>query len=100
CDSKICFPFRAHQKVGAAYSPGPDIVALAVEKCIKCGKCVERCHFGANSLDGTAHVNLAKCYGCGLCLSTCSGGARAMVERKPYHNRYYPIELVGKPSVG
>jgi ferredoxin len=98
CESKICFPFRAHKQVGAAYSPGPDVVALATDKCVKCGKCVERCHFEANSLDGTGHVELAKCYGCGLCVSTCAGGARTMVERRPYRNRYYPVELIRAAS--
>ncbi|MCK4697427.1 MAG: 4Fe-4S binding protein [Dehalococcoidia bacterium] len=61
--------------------------------------CVERCHFGANSLaNPTAEVDLTKCYGCGLCVSTCSVGARRTVKRDGYRNRYYPIELVRKAS--
>ena len=95
CESKICFPFRSHQAAGAVFHPGPDIVALDSEQCTACGKCVERCHFGANSLaNPTAEVDLTKCYGCGLCVSTCSGGARRMVKREGYRNRYYPIDLV------
>jgi len=99
CESEICFPFRAHQAAGGVLHPGPDIVALDSESCTGCGRCVERCHFGANSLvNQTAEVDLTKCYGCGLCVSTCSGEARRMVKREGYHNRYYPIDLVSKAS--
>ena len=99
CEREICCEFKSHQVAGGLISAGPDIVALDKEMCIGDGNCVERCHFGANSIvNGSAEVDLAKCYGCGLCVSTCAGGARTMVERKDYHNRYYPIELVRKAS--
>ena len=99
CESEICFALRSHQAAGGVFHPGPDIVALDRESCTACGKCVERCHFGANSLKNqTAEVDLTKCYGCGLCVSTCSGGARMMVKREGYRNRYYPIDLVSKAS--
>lgn len=99
CDSEICFPFRAHQAAGAVMYPGPDIIALDPESCTVCGKCVERCHFGANALvDGISEIDLAKCYGCGLCVSTCAGEARKMVKREDYRNRYYPLELVSEAS--
>lgn len=94
CEREICFPFRAHEAAGAVMYPGQDIVALDREKCTRCGLCVERCHFGANSMNGSGEVDLAKCYGCGLCVSSCAGGARSMVKRENYSNRYYPIELV------
>lgn len=97
CERQICLPFRAHKVAGGVLSPGPDIVDLVVEKCIGCGMCVERCHFGANRLvNGVSQINLAQCYGCGLCVSTCSGEARRMVEREGYSNQYYPIDLVSK----
>lgn len=99
CESEICIEFKSHQVAGGLITAGPDIVALDKELCIGDGICVERCHFGANSLtNGVSEVNLAECYGCGLCVSTCSGGARTMVEREGYRNRYYPIELVNKAS--
>jgi NAD-dependent dihydropyrimidine dehydrogenase PreA subunit len=98
CDREICIPFRAHQLVGGEVFPGLDIVYLDSEKCTGCGVCVERCHFGANSLNGagTCEVDLTKCYGCGLCVSTCSGSARRLVKREDYRSRYYPFELVNK----
>jgi heterodisulfide reductase subunit A-like polyferredoxin len=78
--------------------PGLEVVAVDEEKCTSCGRCVERCHFGANSLNGSGLVDLAKCYGCGLCVSTCAGEARQMVKREHYHNRFYPVELVRNAS--
>jgi ferredoxin len=96
CEGKICFPFRAHQAAGAVMYRGPDVVTLNREDCTGCGTCVERCHFGANTLvNGSAEVKLAKCYGCGLCVSTCTGQARKMVNRDGYSRRYYPVDLVG-----
>jgi NAD-dependent dihydropyrimidine dehydrogenase PreA subunit len=94
CESKICFPFRAHKAAGAVFHPGPDIVALDGNKCTSCGICVDRCHFGANSVNGTSRLDPAKCYGCGVCVSTCSAGARQMVKREGYRNRYFPVDLV------
>lgn len=100
CESEICVPMRAHLAVGGIFSPGPDIVALAKERCIRCGKCVERCHFGANRLvDGFYEVELSRCYGCGLCVSTCAGEARQMIPRKDYAGPYYPVDLVSNALV-
>jgi ferredoxin len=97
CESEVCLPFRAHQLAGGVLSPGPDIVDWDYHKCVKCGQCVERCHFGANRfLDGHIEVDLSKCYGCGLCISTCSASARKLVERKDYSNMYYPIDFVNR----
>jgi NAD-dependent dihydropyrimidine dehydrogenase PreA subunit len=95
CEREICFPFRAHQAAGGVLGRGLYVVALDSEKCVACGTCVERCHFGANSLEnGVSEVNLGECYGCGLCVSTCAGGARSMVKREDYRNRYYPLDMV------
>lgn len=98
CDKEICIPFRAHQLVGGEVFPGLDIVSLDSEKCTGCDVCVERCHFGANSLNaaGTGEIDPTKCYGCGLCVSTCSGNARRLVKRGDYRSRYYPVELVNR----
>jgi ferredoxin len=98
CEKEICFPFRAHAAAGAVMFPGLEVVTVDDSKCTQCGICVERCHFGANSLNGSGLVDLTKCYGCGLCVSTCAGGARSMVPRADYHNRYYPLELVRNAS--
>lgn len=97
CEDKICLPFRAHQLVGGVLSPGPDIIDCDEDMCGRCGRCVERCHFGANRIiDGKIAFDPEKCYGCGLCVSTCPSEARKLVERMDYSNMYYPVDFVRK----
>jgi ferredoxin len=53
------------------------------ETCIGCSVCLDRCHFGASSLqDDVSHVDEKRCIGCGLCVITCPSGAMKLV-RKP-----------------
>ena len=99
CENEICVPTRSYlitQDLSLVH-PGPDIIAFDEEKCVKCGNCVERCIYGANSFeDEKIKIDYEKCHGCGLCVSTCTGGARRLVEREDYESRYYPIHLVEK----
>ncbi len=63
---------------------------VAPERCVGCGKCLDRCQFGALSLaDGTAHIDPSRCAGCGLCVTTCAVEALRL-ERKP-------VDVVEKP---
>lgn len=50
--------------------------------CVSCATCLDRCYFGAISLeeDKPAKVDRAKCMGCGLCQVTCPSEAISMVE--------------------
>jgi Pyruvate/2-oxoacid:ferredoxin oxidoreductase delta subunit len=51
-------------------------------KCINCGKCVDRCVFGARWLeDGKKNYYKEKCFGCGLCVSTCPSNAINLIDR-------------------
>ena len=44
--------------------------------CIGCGECIERCQFGALSLqDQVCVVEYVRCMGCGLCAAACPTGA-------------------------
>ena len=46
----------------------------ASDDCVMCGTCVDRCFFGALSLDDDAErsvVDVEKCIGCGVCTITC-----------------------------
>ncbi len=52
------------------------------DPCLHCGACVDRCVFGARTLDAGRMVYAAdRCYGCGLCVSVCPVGATGMEER-------------------
>jgi len=52
------------------------------ELCTACETCLDRCFFGALTMDGGeyAKVSADKCMGCGLCQVTCPSGALSMVE--------------------
>ncbi len=50
--------------------------------CIACGACVERCPFGALTLEETIQVDALRCVGCGVCIPVCPVGALAL-ERRP-----------------
>jgi NAD-dependent dihydropyrimidine dehydrogenase PreA subunit len=50
-------------------------------KCVNCGTCVERCHFGARKMvDGKMVYNKDLCFGCGLCVSTCPKKAISLTQ--------------------
>jgi len=52
------------------------------EACIHCGRCLERCMFGARRIErGKLECSPAACYGCGLCVSSCPTGAVSMALR-------------------
>lgn len=50
--------------------------------CTVCGRCVERCPFGAWETDGdSVRFQAGNCFGCGLCASECPPEAIALVPR-------------------
>lgn len=52
------------------------------EKCVSCGRCVDRCVFEARSLEaGELVFDSSRCFGCGLCVSTCPAGAITLRHR-------------------
>jgi MinD superfamily P-loop ATPase len=53
------------------------------EKCIRCGKCVQSCRFGALAMFGDKPpiVNNSLCNGCGTCSIVCPTGAISETER-------------------
>ena len=52
------------------------------ERCIHCGKCIDRCVFSARFLkDDRLEYNSQSCFGCGLCVSICPENATTMQER-------------------
>jgi len=50
--------------------------------CIGCEACLERCQFGALTMEGkSARVNDTRCVGCGVCVLACDQGALQLVRR-------------------
>jgi ferredoxin len=57
--------------------------AVDDEECIACGDCIERCQFGALSIqEDVCVVDHAHCVGCGLCATVCPTDA-LYLERRP-----------------
>lgn len=53
------------------------------EKCIGCGRCVEKCVHGARGLRGGAlYYDRARCVSCGACADVCFSGALMMSGRR------------------
>ena len=88
CCECCCHDIEFMKKLGR-----PDLVAHAdyvasIDKdtCLQCGKCVERCAFGAHVMqDENIFFHEERCYGCGLCVSTCASNSIRMVLRKDKH---------------
>lgn len=61
----------AKQRMHADFKP-----KIVVEKCTRCGRCVEGCSVRAMRLEGDAAVvDLDLCIGCGECVARCAYGA-------------------------
>ncbi|MEW6441072.1 MAG: 4Fe-4S binding protein [bacterium] len=99
CEKEVCVLTRAYLHTGLMLAAGPERIVASPERCLgreKCGRCIERCMFGANFVaDDEVQVDPGKCLGCGLCVSTCSGGARKMAPRSDYAlGHLVPLELL------
>jgi electron transport complex protein RnfB len=51
------------------------------DQCGACGTCVDRCVFGALTLDDVIHVDSVRCVGCGVCVPACPNDALGLVRR-------------------
>ena len=63
---------------------GEYIAQVDVDACLGCTACVERCPFGAISMDPASHravIDREACYGCGTCRSGCAFDAIALHDR-------------------
>jgi heterodisulfide reductase subunit A-like polyferredoxin len=60
-----------------------DYVAVTdMDACRHCGDCVDRCVFGARTLEDGHVLHLPDaCAGCGLCVTVCPAGATTMQPR-------------------
>lgn len=83
CCSSCCYLFRAQARRHCGAWPAARLVAaFDAEACRACGRCVQRCPFGAFSSDGVrVRYDSALCRGCSLCAAACPASAILMVER-------------------
>ena len=84
CCSDCCYLFRAQaaRGRGQVWPLAEEIATLDEAACIGCGRCVERCPFGAFGWDGAAIAfDEGRCRGCGLCSDTCPAEAIEMLPR-------------------
>ncbi len=66
--------------------PSRFSAAVDAELCSSCETCLDRCYFGAITLEGegdTACVDIEKCMGCGVCTVTCPEEAIRLNEVRP-----------------
>ncbi len=84
CCTCACNPLK--RLVGRDYheaiAEAAYIARFVATACVSCGRCVERCPFGAFRRGGAGiEWQATLCFGCGLCVSTCPAGAIEFVER-------------------
>lgn len=78
CCTCACMFLRAVVEFGRFTGIARSAFQSVVENelCIGCGECIERCPFGALSLqDQVCVVEYVRCMGCGLCAAACPMGA-------------------------
>ena len=65
-------------------APSRFCAQVNAETCSGCGTCLDRCKFGAITLENDiAVINAELCLGCGLCHVTCPETAITLVEKRP-----------------
>ncbi len=83
CCSCCCSILGATLRFGMAPHILKSIATTITDesKCISCGKCEDRCHFGARKVvNGKLEYDKDLCFGCGLCVSTCPTKAISLIQ--------------------
>ncbi|MDR1205173.1 MAG: 4Fe-4S binding protein [Peptococcaceae bacterium] len=84
CETCCCYEFRAALKLGTKgiYPRVRYVASVDKDKCIHCGICAKRCHFGAfhKNADGVVEFKPELCWGCGICEVSCGKKAIAIAH--------------------
>ncbi len=83
CCSCCCSILGATLRFGMAPHILKSIATTMTDesKCVSCGKCEDRCHFGARKVvNGKLEYDKDLCFGCGLCVSTCPTKAISLIQ--------------------
>ena len=83
CCTCSCGILRAMADLGVAnvVARSAFVVEVDADLCSACETCVERCPFGALSVDDIAQVARVRCVGCGVCVPACPSDALLLVRR-------------------
>jgi electron transport complex protein RnfB len=83
CCTCACAVLRGMADLGIANIIARSAFVNQVDEtlCTGCGLCVERCQFGALTLEEIVSVDGIRCVGCGVCISTCPDEALSLVRR-------------------
>ena len=67
--------------LGSVIAPSGFVCAVDEAACVACGLCVERCQFGALTVEAVAVVDNQRCVGCGVCTLACPDRALRLIAR-------------------
>lgn len=85
CCTCCCTVLRFVDRSSFHHSVAPSRfrVKLDAAECVGCGDCVQRCAFGAISLNETIAIDPDQCFGCGSCVLACPAGALTLEQVRP-----------------
>jgi NAD-dependent dihydropyrimidine dehydrogenase PreA subunit len=86
CDYPDCMIIRHSLDYGIknALFKAEYVAKVDYDECTGCGKCVQRCQFGAIKFEVTtdkSNIDQYRCYGCGVCATGCPVEAIRMLDR-------------------
>jgi len=85
CDYPDCLAIRMRLDVGVGLLKGHYVAIVDYDKCNGCGRCVQRCQFGALKFEisiDKANIDQYRCFGCGVCAQACPTDAIHLKRRE------------------